>query len=267
MLPSVQRLLQDGHELIGIFSFECDNIFNFNSNTKKLAENLDIPFTQNKPLPIDIDVFVKNNADVFFSAGYPFKIPPINNDAAYGINFHPSMLPKGRGIMPTPTIIMKHPEASGMSVHKLTQHFDEGDILDQMAIPLGADDDVETFSAKLSMRAPDFISRIFKNLPELWKNAKPQDHKKASTFPMPDEKMRLMDWNKTVGEIKKTGQAFGRFGALARFDNKIWAVYNFKGWVEAHHYKPGDIVCVLSREIVIAAKDGFICLKDFQELR
>jgi len=266
MLESVRRLLSEGHELIGIFSFECDNVFNFNVKSRELAEQLDIPFTLDKPLPMDIKIFCKQGADVFLSAGYPHKIPPIDEEQAYGINFHPSYLPMGRGIMPTPTILMSRPEASGVTLHKLTEIFDDGDILLQQKIPLSAQDDVETLSARIAMAAPDLLSRAFRDLPDLWASATPQNPAKASTFPMPDEAMRMLDWGRKVEDIKRTGRAFGRYGALARFDGRLWAVYNFNGWIEAHNYRPGDVVCVLSREVIVAVKDGFICIKDFQEL-
>ncbi len=266
MLESVQRLLSEGHELLGVFSFDCDNVFNFNIRTKELAERLDIPFSTNKPLPMDIGIFCDQGAQVFLSAGYPHKIPPVDEDRAYGINFHPSLLPAGRGIMPTPTILMTHPEASGVTIHKLSDVFDDGDILLQKKIPITAQDDVETLSCKIAMAAPDMLSKVFRELPALWQSAAPQDQSKASTFPMPDEAMRMLDWGKTVEDIKRTGRAFGRFGALGHLDGRLWAIYHFNGWTEAHQYRPGDVVCVLSREIVVAAKDGFICIKDFQEL-
>ena len=194
MLESVQRLLSEGHELLAVFSFDCDNVFNFNVKTKELAERLDIPFSTNKPLPMDIGIFCDQGAQVFLSAGYPHKIPPVDEDRAYGINFHPSLLPAGRGIMPTPTILMNHPEASGVTIHKLSDVFDDGDILLQKKIPITAQDDVETLSCKIAMAAPDMLSRVFRELPALWQSAAPQDQSKASTFPMPDEAMRMLDW-------------------------------------------------------------------------
>lgn len=267
MLDSVLRLIREGHELIGIFSFECDNIFNFNARTKALADELEIPFTVNKVLALDIAAFIQQSAQVFLAAGYPYKIPVIPEDQAYGVNFHPSLLPRGRGIMPTPTIIMHEPDVSGVSVHKITPIYDDGDILTQRALPLTAEDDVETLSARIALCAPDIMSDVFAKLPEYWKQAKPQDQNKASTFPMPDEIMRTLDWKKTVTELEATGRAFGRYGCLARFNGKLWAVYNFKGWREKHSYRAGDVACILSREIIIAVKDGFICLKDMQELQ
>ena len=266
MLGMVDRLIADGHELAGIFSFQCDNVFNFNSQSKELAEELDIPFSIGKPLPMDIKVFTDQGTQVFLAAGYPHKIPHIDEDYAYGLNLHPSLLPQGRGLMPTPTIIINSPDICGFTIHKLTQIFDDGDILIQKPINLTDQDDVETLSARIAMAAPEAISKVFKNLPSMWQNAWPQDKNKASTFPVPDDQMRLLDWNKPVSRIMKTGKAFGRFGCLARVNGKLLGVYNFNVWEEHHNQKPGNIVCVLSREIVIAASDGYVCLKEFQEL-
>lgn len=266
MLGAVHKLMADGHELIGVFSFDCDNFFNFNRETLKLAQELDIPFTTGKPQRIDIQVFIDQGAEVFLAAGYPHKIPPIDETQAYGLNLHPSLLPKGRGIMPTPTIIMHHPEVCGYTIHKLSDKFDDGDILYQKPIEITDNDDVETISARIAISAPEVLSKLFSNLKHYWDHAKPQKKSEASTFSMPDDSMRILDWGKPVKKLTKIGKAFGRFGCLAYLDGKIWAVYNFNCWAEKHNYEPGTIICVLSREIIVAAEDGFVCLKEFQEL-
>ena len=65
-------------------------------------------------------------------------------------------------------------------------------------------------------------------------------------------------------DIDRIGRAFGRFGSLIRMDDKNWVIYDYSVWEEQHDYAPGTVVAQLSREITIAAKDGFVCLKDFQ---
>lgn len=266
MLGAVQRLMAEGHELIGVFSFDCDNVFNFNKETLKLAQELDIPFSTGKPQNIDIQVFIDQGAEVFLSAGYPYKIPPIDENLAYGLNLHPSLLPKGRGIMPTPTIILHQPEVAGFTIHKLSPEFDDGDIIYQKHFDITENDDVETISARTAVAAPEALSQLFSNLQHYWTHAKPQQREEASTFSKPDDNMRLLDWSLTIKRLNTIGRAFGRFGCLAYLDGKIWAVYNFNSWQEKHDYQPGDIICVLSREIVVAVQDGFVCLKEFQEL-
>ena len=266
MMDSVERLAADGHELIGIFSFECDNIFNFNTRTQNYAVQNGIPISLEKPTAKDIAFFTANGAGCFLSAGYPYKIPPIDKAKACGINFHPSLLPKGRGIMPTPYIIMQAPEASGITVHKLTEKFDQGDILYQEELPLSLREDVETLSARIALRGPDILSMVLKDLPTFWKEATPQNEKEALHFPPPTEEMRVLDWSKTVSDIDKTGRAFGRYGSLARFDGLTWAVFDYSVWKQKHKLEPGTVALRPGRHVVIAAQDGFVYLKEFQEL-
>lgn len=266
MLDAVDRLVQDGHELLGIMSFECDNVFNFNKRCIAYAHARSIPFETKAATAEHIEKFLSRGCEVFLAAGYPFKIPPVPEDKAYAINLHPSLLPKGRSIMPTPYILTDHPEASGLTVHKMTEKFDRGDILHQEAMKLNDNEDVETLTARIAMRAPELLSMVMGDLETYWGTAVPQNESKAEHWPMPTDDMRTLDWTKKAVELNKLGRAFGRFGMLARFDNQIWVVYDFKAWTEKHDHQPGAVACRLSRETVMACADGYVCLKDMQKL-
>ena len=149
LLHAVRDLIDEGYELAGVFTFECDNLFNFNTGTHALAQAHNVAITQERPTAEALKAYSDAGVDCFICGGYPFKIPPIESPA-YGINIHPAYLPKGRGIMPTPFIITGAPEAAGVSIHKLTQDFDAGDILVQEKFELSAHDCVETYSARVA---------------------------------------------------------------------------------------------------------------------
>lgn len=267
MLPSIERLMDEGHELIGVFSFECDNVFNFNTDSQKLAQLAGASFIFSPAEDFHLKSFLDKGVEVFISAGYPHKIPPIDENQAYAVNVHPTRLPKGRGLMPIPRIILDNmKDAAGFTAHKMTQEFDAGDILLQSKFNLGPKETVETYTAKIATRAPDFFSELFENLPDLWKNATPQNEKKASTVKPPTDKERTLDWNKTVADIDRTGRAFGRFGSIAEFNKRRWVIFHYDCWEEKHDLEPGTVAALLSREVTIAAKDGFICLKQFQPI-
>jgi methionyl-tRNA formyltransferase len=129
MLPSVIRLIEDGHDLIGIMSFECDNVFNFNQSCQELAKAHKIPLIMSRVTEEHIGKFLHDGCECFLSAGYPHKIPHIDESKAYAINIHPTYLPHARGMMPIPRIIMDNiSTAAGFTAHKMTQKFDGGDI-------------------------------------------------------------------------------------------------------------------------------------------
>jgi len=267
MLPSVQRLIVEGHELIGIFSFPCDNIFNFNAECQALAGRLNIPFIQSPANAGHIQNFTDQDCDLFIAAGYPHKIPTNNFGDARAINIHPTYLPKGRGMMPIPRLIIDNvKEAAGFTAHKMTDKFDAGDILLQHKFDLSPAETVETYTAKIAIHAPDLVSDLIANLDKYWDSARPQEPSEALWLNMPTDQDRLMDFQKSVKDIDATGRAFGGFGALASFDDQLWIVYAYDFWQENHALPAGSIAARLSREIVIAAKDGFVVLKDPQIL-
>jgi methionyl-tRNA formyltransferase len=260
-----QRLIDDGHELIGVFTFSCDNIFNFNREIIALAQSRGMPLFSSKPTDVHIDAFLNKNCECFIVAGYPYKVPPIDETKAYGLNVHPAYLPKGRGLMPTPHIIMNHPEAAGITVHKLAAEYDAGDILYQEKFELSPRETVETYSERAALAGPEILSRLLADLPRYWREAKPQDESQASLFPTPDDSMRTLDFTKTVEELDRVGRAFGHFGCLAHFKEKIWAVYRFETRVEKHSFAPGTLVDITQEKAVLAAKDGFLDLTRFME--
>ncbi len=270
-LDIVQRLIADGHEVVQIFTFPCDGVFAFNTQIYEFGAHFNIPVSEHKVDSLTIDGLIGQGCGLFLCAGYPHKIPDIDPAKAYGLNLHPSLLPRGRGIMPLPHIIMHEPEAAGFTVHKLVSGFDAGDILYQRAVSIDARDDVETLSARIAVHAPGAVSGVIKNITTLWGKAVPQDSEAASSYGVPDEVMRSLRWDETVEALRLKGRAFGRFGVMATVENNMGqtqklAVFQFGVWEEAHAHAAGTLLRSSSREIVVAVSDGYACLKEFQVL-
>ncbi len=264
MLPCARRLIQDGHMLLGIFTFNCDNVFNFNRDTIALGQSLDVPVTLEKPEAHHVKQFIKASAEVFIGAGFPSKIPVPNEGAAYAINMHPALLPKGRGIMPTPTIIMHEPDAAGLSIHKMTDEFDAGDILIQESLPLSANETVDSYSARIAEIGPEMLSSVMSDLPRYWGAARPQDQAEATIFPAPTSEMRSLDWSSSVETIDKTARAFGSFGCLCRVEEQLLVVYDLGAAEQAHDFDAGYVVERTQQSLTIAVSDGVVSLKKFE---
>jgi len=266
-INTLKRLIEDGHELVGIFTFPCDNVFTFNNQIHQIAQKNNIPISQEKANQATINHWINRGCELFLAAGYPYKIPHIDENEAYGINVHPSLLPAGRGIMPLPHIIMSAPEVAGFTAHKITDIIDDGDILAQMPLPLYAHETIETLSCRIAMAMPGMIADLTNNLPDRWGRAKPQASDKASTFPAPDDTMRTIEWTDTIDKITTLHRAFGRFGLLFKLNNTIWVAYHLNGWREDHSHPPGTQCLLTAREIVIAAQDGYICITEAEQLK
>lgn len=270
-LDIAQRLMADGHTLLKIFTFPCDNAFVFNTSTVAFADTMGIPLQDTAATKQDIDDLLHAGCSVFLAAGYPYKIPQPEGTGIYAINIHPAKLPRARGIMPLPYILLDEPQAAGFTIHKMSGQFDAGDILYQESIAVDDFTDIETLSSRIALRLPDVMSAVMANLPQYWTQATPQDEAKAGHYPVPSETLRSLDWNNTVDGLLKLERAFGRFGTLAVIKpdhgaSLKLAIFQFGGWKDNHTHACGTVLRLLPREIVIAVKDGFVCLKDFQIL-
>ena len=268
-LDIAQRLIADGHEVMHIFTFPCDGVFAFNNQINEFANHFEIPISEHKIESSNIDDLIEQGCELFLCAGYPHKIPPINNEKIYGVNLHPAFLPRGRGIMPLPYIIMNDNKAAGFTLHKLSSDFDSGDIIYQEAIEIDEQTDVEILSAKIAVRAPDVISDIVGDIEGYWSKALAQNNADASSYLAPSEEMRTLNWENTAKELRLKGRAFGRFGMIAVVENNMGdkqklAVFNFATWEDTHKHITGTLLRSSPREIIITIKDGYICLKEFQ---
>jgi len=264
MLPIAKRLINDGHELVAIMSFPCDQYFNYNLNAQSLAKKHGADYIESPISSVHINSFYEKEVDLFVSAGYPHKIPFIREERAYSINVHPSFLPEARGMMPIPHIIVeKIKSAAGFTIHKLSEDFDKGDILHQEKILLENDDSVESYSSKIIIHAPAALSNLLGEIKEKWKDTVPQDEDYATYFPPPDDATRTLHWEDNVKDIQRRAAAFGRYGCYGMVGKKRLNIFALDGWEEPHQYKPGACVSIQNNIAIIAARDGFITIKDF----
>jgi len=124
------------------------------------------------------------------------------------VNLHPSLLPKYRGAAPIVAAILAGEKEIGITLLRLSQELDAGDILLQEKIPLGNDENAPDVTkhlagigAKLVIRALDLIERG-----EL--TASPQDHRLATYVPKLKKEDARVDWSKKALEIHNQVRAY-----------------------------------------------------------
>lgn len=267
-LDLATQLLESGQKIVKIYTFPCDNVFAFNTQIKDFAAYHGIPITEERITEQDIANDIALGTQMFLSAGYPYKIAPIDEEKAFALNMHPTYLPYARGMMPLPHVILNEPHAAGFTFHKIAANYDSGDIIYQEKIAIDETTDVETLSARIALRANAKINTIMQDIENLWKNSTPQDTQLATQAFLPDEATRTIDWDNTSQTLNMQSKAFGRFGMIAHIKNNIGqtqklAVYQFSTWSEPHDLETGRLLRSSAKEVVVSIKDGFACLKDF----
>lgn len=248
-------------EVLKIFTFKTDNKYNFNTKIIDLANRNNIPYTLEKISNNDIEIlFEENGCDCIITAAYPYKVP-IGNYC--GINIHPTLLPVGKGPWPLPKIILSNQKESGVTIHKLSNEFDSGDIILQKSFTINSREDLETLSCRSQILANSMILELFSNFYKFWNNAIPQTEGEYWNYPT-DEEMSF-NGNMTVEEIDRIVRAYGKFDSCVTFNNKNWLVWDVNCWTEKHSYEPGTIVHETNKEYLMAVRDGFVCFRFYKE--
>jgi methionyl-tRNA formyltransferase len=134
--------------------------------------------------------------DFIFSFYYRQLLgPALLQTAARGaLNMHGSMLPKYRGRAPVNWTVVRGESSTGATLHYMTEKADDGDIVDQQAVPILPDDTAFDVFRKVTVAAEVVLWR---SLPGLIAGSAPrkrQDKAAASYFGRRRPEDGKIDW-------------------------------------------------------------------------
>lgn len=184
-LPALQTLLAEGCELVELFTCETDDLTEFHDGVTTLAKAQNAPYTTKRITRQDFERLLQKGCQAVICAGYYYKIPVCPELPT--VNIHPSLLPYGRGGWPMPYDILNHRKTSGVTIHKIAEGFDTGDILLQRAFDLEATETLETLMNKVYALLPEMLHMLVTDFDSLYRNARPQGE--GVYLPMPEKEM------------------------------------------------------------------------------
>ncbi len=259
-----ETLIDRGWEPVKLFTRACDNVYDFNDTTVAHARSLRLPIQMSRIRPADLAALKAAGCEALIVAGYPWLVRDWEAHLPYGLNFHPSPLPEGRGPYPLFKAILDGVPEWGMSVHVLGPSFDTGPIIAQDRFPVSSEETHDTLLAKCQIAAKRLSARLAAELPTLWAEAEPQAG--GSYWPRISEGQRTLDFTKDVAEVLRQVRAFGSIETLALVGGKRLYVWQATGWTEPHRLPPGSLAHRHRRHRVVAAKDGFIQITGWSAL-
>ncbi len=254
-----EGLLEAGWTPIKLFTRPCDGVYDHNEGVVARARQLRIPIQLSRMRPADLDALqAAHGRDwALVVAGYPWLIHGWQGRAAYGLNVHPAPLPTGRGPYPLFRAIEEGYETWGVTVHVLADAFDAGDIVAQDVFAVAPSETHETLLAKCQMAGRRLAAGpIARDLPQRWRRAEPQGD--GSYWPRATDADRTLDFRGGVEAILRRRRAFGSIETLARLEGGRIYVAEADGWLETHNHAPGTVVHRYRRQLVVAARDGFV---------
>lgn len=177
-------------------------------------------------------------------------------------NFHPSPLPKYRGVQPLYWQIINSESKSALTAHKVTEKVNEGDIASQEEFSIESEDTLGSLYAKAGSIAPLLLNNLINTI-----NDNKVDFIKQGDFTFhtkPTHKNFIIDWrsenSKAISQKAKAGNpVYG--GVQTTIKSHVISileasVVKFK----TYGAKEGTIIYIGAEGLVVATIDGAIRL-------
>lgn len=178
----------------------------FSDSVEDLAHRQGIPVHLTERIDAEtIDVVKRAEPDVIVvNSWYTWMPAELYDLPPHGtLNFHDSLLPKFTGFSPPLWALITGAAEFGLTVHRMDDGLDTGDILVQRALPIGPTDtgtDLVMRGMELIPGALDEALRALETGTAQWR---PQDKSERTYFHKRSARDSLIDWHRTAEYLER----------------------------------------------------------------
>ena len=248
-VPSLQRLLDDGHEIVAVWT-QPDKPAGrgkqlHQSPIKEFA--LQHNLTIHQPAKIKTeeakDLFASHNADVAVVVAYGKILPSeFLNAYMHGcINVHFSLLPKYRGAAPVNWALVNGEGETGVTTMRIVEELDAGPILLQSGAKIGEHETGPELLMRLAEMGAEVLSETLRNLDAI--EPRPQRDEDATFAPILKREDGLIDWSMDAFAIERRVRGFQPWpNAYTAIDSKRLIIWRATSEPTDFSVPPGQIV-------------------------
>lgn len=267
-VASLKRLVEDGHELCGVFT-QPDKPKNRGhkltpSPVKEYALSQGLEVYQ--PLKMRdgeaFSIVEKLAPELIVVAAYGKILPEdILNFPKYGsINVHSSLLPKYRGAAPINWAILDGEAETGVSIMYMAKELDAGDVILQKTTAIDPREDSLTLTMRLAELGAEALSETVEALKSGTAVRTPQDHGKMTYASMLTKEMSPVDWTRSAHAVSCQIRGLIPWPCATTdvISGDPMKLYAAEETGESTSAQPGTIVAAGKPGIDIACGDGKI---------
>jgi methionyl-tRNA formyltransferase len=229
---------------------------------KVCAEGYGIPVLQPEKVREQdaIEAILAYQPDLIVTCAYGQILPTALLEAPkFGcINVHASLLPEYRGGAPIHKAIIDGKTETGITIMYMVKALDAGDMLTQVRVPIGSDDNVGTMHDSLSEAGAALLAET---LPKLLKGELtpiPQNESKVTFAPTIQRKDEKIDWTwpaeRIVNLVRGLNPFPVAFTSLSEQPVKVWQAVKVPG---NSNQSPGTVIALEEDGIVVQSGDQF----------
>jgi methionyl-tRNA formyltransferase len=269
-IPSLTKLYSHGYPIRGVIT-QPDRP----KGRKKILQpppikqvalqfGLDVFQPQSMKEPSAIQKLKEWSPDVIVTAAFGQILPrEILTLPPYGaINVHASLLPKYRGGAPVQRAIMNGEQETGVTIMYMAEKLDSGDILSQVVLPIGEQDDAGSMLDKLSKAGADLLLETLENMAKGCLKPRPQNDEEATYAPLIRREDEQIDWKRPAREIFNQIRALSPHpGAFTMYGEQMIKIWRGKQTEQNHLPEPPGTIYQLDQDgigVVCGDKKGLL---------
>lgn len=229
-VPPLEALIEAGHEIAAVVTRTDKPAGRGKILTappvKETAVRAGLPVQQPKRVrdPEFIESLRRLAPDAVVVAAYGQILPKeILVLPKFGcINIHASLLPKYRGAAPINWAIIRRESETGITIMRMDEGMDTGDILLQERMPIDRRDTAGTLTEKMSRLGAALIARTLPLIEQGKLRPVRQNSAEATTAPILKKEEGLIDWSLPAAEIEARVRGFSPWpGAYTFLDGVL----------------------------------------------
>jgi methionyl-tRNA formyltransferase len=213
-VPSLRRLISDGHEVVAVWTQPDKPAGRGNklhqSPVKEFAVQHNL--TVHQPLKIKTpaakELFASHQADVAVVVAYGRILPPdfLSAQRHGCINVHFSLLPKYRGAAPVNWAIVQGEKETGVTTMQIVAELDAGPVLLKRATEIGESETAPELMERLSLIGADLLSETLRGIESI--EPQPQRAEDATFAPILKREGGRIDWTMDAAAIERRVRGF-----------------------------------------------------------
>ncbi len=235
------------------------------SPVKRAAERLDLTLAQPPQLLPEQFASLKPELGIVIAYGRLISRDLLAVPAHGMLGVHPSLLPKYRGAAPVAWALLNGERTTGVTIFRLSERLDDGDILRQQTVPVEPGEDAEQLTGRLAQLGAEELASGVDAIASGQASFTPQDDAEATLAPKLTKAQGRIDWSQSAETIERLVRGTTPWpGAVTEWEGTPVKILKAAADLRSTTASPGCVLGKAADGLLVAAGKGTLRITELQ---